>query len=96
MIHLKMNAPDKPANEVIDPSDLLTPDELSRRLKVPLGWIYEKCRSGGAHNGNALPVIPCGRFLRFSWVDVCAWLRTNPRLERKPRRKAKAKQIGDK
>lgn len=56
--------------------DILTPRELSKRLKLPLSWVYEKTRKGGRYN-KPLPVLRCGRYLRFSWVDVCAWLRQN-------------------
>lgn len=55
------------------PEDILTPEELSTRLKLPLSWIYEKSRKGGSHK-NPLPVLRCGRYLRFSWPDVCEWL----------------------
>lgn len=60
----------------IAPEDILTPKMLSKRLKLPLSWIYEKSRKGGKH-GRPLPVLHCGRYLRFSWSDVCAWLRQN-------------------
>jgi predicted DNA-binding transcriptional regulator AlpA len=56
--------------------DILTPKQLSKRLQLPISWIYEKSRKGGKH-GNPLPVLRCGRYLRFSWSDVCAWVRQN-------------------
>jgi hypothetical protein len=62
------------ATSAIEPTDILTPQQLAERLQVPLSWIYEKSRVRGKH-GNPLPVLRCGRFLRFSWLDVCAWLR---------------------
>jgi hypothetical protein len=58
------------------PEDILTPKELSKRLKLPLSWIYEKSRKRG-NDGHPLPVLRCGRYLRFSWPDVCEWLRSN-------------------
>jgi hypothetical protein len=58
------------------PEDILTPKQLSKRLQLPLSWIYEKSRKGGKH-GRPLPVLRAGRYLRFSWVDVCEWLRQN-------------------
>jgi len=61
----------------LEPSDILTPEQLAERLQVAVSWVYEKSRSRGAHNRNPLPVLRCGRYLRFSWPDVCAWLRTN-------------------
>jgi hypothetical protein len=59
--------------------DILTPQELAERLKVPLGWIYEKSRARGKHNGTPLPCLRMGRYLRFSWPDVVAWLRISGR-----------------
>jgi hypothetical protein len=51
--------------------ELLTPDELAGRLKVTVGWIYEKRRPRCA---NPLPAIPMGRTIRFDWDSVVAWL----------------------
>ena len=53
----------------LEPGDILTPGELAQRLKVPLSWIYKKSAA------NGMPVLRCGRYLRFSWPDVCAWMR---------------------
>lgn len=55
----------------INPQDFLTPEELSARLKVKKAWIYEKMRP---RQKNPLPVIKMGRFLRFHWPAVSAWL----------------------
>jgi hypothetical protein len=60
----------------LDPLDLLTPQELAERLKLPLSWVYEKSRANGNH-GNPLPVLRCGRYLRFSWTEVVNWMRSN-------------------
>lgn len=56
---------------VIDPADILTPDELAARLKVKRSWIYERAR-----RGEALPHFKMGRYLRFSWTAVSAWLQS--------------------
>jgi len=61
----------------LDPGDILTPEQLAARLQVGVNWVYEKCRARGTHGGKPLPVLRCGRYLRFSWPDVCAWLRSN-------------------
>jgi hypothetical protein len=58
----------------LDPADIITPAELSKRLQLPLSWIYEKSRANGKH-GSPLPVLRCGRYLRFSWTDVVNWMR---------------------
>jgi predicted DNA-binding transcriptional regulator AlpA len=55
--------------------DILTPEQLAERLQVSVNWVYEKSRSRGAHNSTPLPVLRCGRYLRFYWPDVCEWLR---------------------
>jgi hypothetical protein len=60
----------------IEPGDILTPEQLAKRLQVGVNWVYEKSRARG-NRGNSLPVLRCGRYLRFSWPDVCAWLRSN-------------------
>jgi hypothetical protein len=60
----------------IEAEDLLTPQELAERLQVGLNWVYEKRRSRGEHSGRPLPVLRCGRYLRFYWPDVCEWLRS--------------------
>lgn len=58
------------------PADILTPDELASRLKVNRTWVYEKIRH---KSDNPLPVFKMGRYLRFSWTDVSAWLRSTLR-----------------
>jgi predicted DNA-binding transcriptional regulator AlpA len=57
---------------IIDPSQILTLSEISARLKVSERWVYEKSRR---RCQNPLPVIRIGRYLRFNWLDVSAWLR---------------------
>lgn len=58
----------------LEPSDILTPKQLAKRLQVPVSWVYK-------HTDNSrkskLPVLRCDGFLRFSWPDVCEWLRQN-------------------
>lgn len=56
----------------IRPEDILTPQELAARLKVNIKWVY--ARSG------TLPRLGSGRLLRFSWTDICEWLRRNDSL----------------
>jgi len=70
-------APKKPAVAVvlqspIDPSQILTLAELAERLKVSERWVYEKSRRRCL---NPLPCIRIGRYLRFDWLEVSAWLR---------------------
>ena len=61
--------------KALEPQDILTPAELAKRLKVSVNWIYEKSRSRGQFNGTPLPCLRVGRYLRFAWPDVVAWMR---------------------
>jgi predicted DNA-binding transcriptional regulator AlpA len=60
------------APRVIDPSQILTLEEVAARLKVSPRWCYEKSRRRCL---NPIPAIRIGRFLRFNWLDVSEWLR---------------------
>jgi len=51
--------------------EILTPDELAARLKVPVSWIYEKQRT---RCKNPIPSKPMGRYVRFDWDEVTKWL----------------------
>ena len=64
------------AEKTMDAADILTPQELAKRLKVPLSWIYEKSRNRGQYNGAPLPCLRCGKYLRFDWNAVVAWMRS--------------------
>ena len=64
------------ADRSMKPEDILTPEQLAQRLQVGVSWVYEKSRSRGKHSGKPLPVLRCGRYLRFHWPDVCQWLRS--------------------
>jgi len=57
----------------LEAADILTPQELAKRLKVPLSWVYKQTARRGP---DCMPVLRCGMYLRFSWPEVCAWLRS--------------------
>jgi len=59
------------ADASMEPADILTPEQLAERLQVGVSWVYEKSRSRRMHSGRPLPVLHCGRYLRFYWPDVC-------------------------
>jgi excisionase family DNA binding protein len=61
---------------VLNPSDILTVEELAARLKVGPTWVYEKMRNRG---DNPLPAMSIGRYLRIDWKAVSAWLRSTER-----------------
>ena len=40
--------------------ELFTPEELAKRMKLPVSWVYEQSRQGN------IPTHRIGRYLRFS------------------------------
>lgn len=63
-----------PAVTPVDPANILTLDQLAARLQVKPRWVYEKSRRR-CH--DPLPAIRIGRYLRFNWLDVSAWLHSH-------------------
>jgi hypothetical protein len=59
--------------ESLKAADILTPDQLAKRLQVPLSWVYKKSVERGPKN---MPVLRCGRYLRYDWQAVSVWLQT--------------------
>jgi hypothetical protein len=56
-------------------SALLTPTELAIKLSVPVSWIREKTRNRArVRDQDPLPVVRLGKYVRFRWSDVEAWL----------------------
>lgn len=49
---------------------LLTADQVAERLAVKVSWVRANTRSG------AMPHIKLGRYQRYRWADVEAWLET--------------------
>jgi len=45
-------------------AELLTPEALAERLKVPLSWVYEQSRQGN------IPTHRMGRYIRFDLREV--------------------------
>lgn len=64
--------PASQASGRIEPGDILTPADLAKRLQVKVSWVYKQTATDCK---NPIPFLRCGQFLRFSWPDVCAWLR---------------------
>ncbi len=46
--------------------ELLTPEEVADRLKVPLSWVYEQSRQGN------IPTHRLGRYIRFDLNELLA------------------------
>jgi hypothetical protein len=54
---------------------LLTPAQLAERLAVPISWIFEKTRRRARERDwDPLPCLKLGRYTRFDWQAVQAWL----------------------
>ena len=51
--------------------EILTPEEVAKRLKVKVSWVYGKRRPG---TKNPIPCLPLGRYIRFDWNAVLRWL----------------------
>jgi excisionase family DNA binding protein len=52
-------------------NELLTVSEIAQALKVPVSWIYERCRRRGSER---IPHIKLGKYLRFEITAVQNWL----------------------
>jgi predicted DNA-binding transcriptional regulator AlpA len=60
--------------------EILTPAQLAERLHVKPTWIYEQTRKrADIRNADSFPHIKMGRYLRFDWSDVLAWLERQKR-----------------
>jgi predicted DNA-binding transcriptional regulator AlpA len=54
---------------------LLTPEQLAQRLAVRPSWIREKTRERArVRDKDPLPVVRLGKYTRFRWSDIEAWL----------------------
>jgi excisionase family DNA binding protein len=68
-----------PSNVSLKIEDILTPEEVAARLKVPDSWVYEKTRS---RCRNPIPCLHIGRYIRFNWSAVVNWLTEGGDAER--------------
>jgi excisionase family DNA binding protein len=66
----------------LKPENILTPEEVAERLKVPPSWVYEKTRG---RCRNPIPCLRLGRYIRFDWQEVINWLTVE--AEQKPHAK---------
>jgi|HubBroStandDraft_5_1064220.scaffolds.fasta_scaffold357007_2 hypothetical protein len=53
--------------------EVLTPDDLALRLRVPKSWIMEQTRSRAV---DKIPHLKLGRYVRFQWnsPDLRDWI----------------------
>ena len=56
------------------PDDVITVAQLCERLHVNKTWVYEKKRK------RELTAIRMGKYLRFSWAEVSAWLESKRKV----------------
>lgn len=56
---------------MLQPQDILTPDQLAKMLQVTRGWVTCKTRRSCV---NPLPHMRIGKYIRFDRVAVLAWL----------------------
>jgi excisionase family DNA binding protein len=60
---------------VVTTLTLLTPEQLSEKLNVPSSWVREKTRNRARlRDRDPLPVVRLGKYVRFRWADVEAWI----------------------
>jgi predicted DNA-binding transcriptional regulator AlpA len=54
---------------------LLTSPQLAAKLAVPPSWVREKTRERARkRDEDPLPVVRLGKYVRFDWSAVSAWL----------------------
>ena len=51
--------------------ELLTAAEVAQFLRVPLSWVYERCRVGAI---DPLPHLKLGKYLRFRKTDLLVFV----------------------
>ena len=52
-------------------NDLMTIDELARKLQIPVSWVYSRVRQKGE---NSIPHFKIGKYVRFHEAAVKKWL----------------------
>ena len=50
--------------------ELITVQELAKKLKVPVSWVYQRTRLGQ----EAIPHVKMGKYVRFDWDEVVEFL----------------------
>ena len=51
--------------------ELLTAEEAAQFFKVPLSWVYERCRE---RSTDPLPHVKLGKYLRFYKSDLLHYM----------------------
>jgi predicted DNA-binding transcriptional regulator AlpA len=59
--------------------EILTRAQVAEHLQVKPTWVYEQTPKRTGVNADSFPYIKMGRYLRFDWNDVVAWLERQKR-----------------
>jgi hypothetical protein len=60
---------------ILSDDEILSPAQLAERLHVTVTWVREQTRARArVRNSDPLPFTKAGKYLAFSWREVCAWL----------------------
>lgn len=81
-----MRDSDSPIETTLSEDELLTVAEVAAILKVPLTWVYGATRG---RNGNRLPHVRVGRYLRFEIEAIRAFIEERKRGYQKSRNSAR-------
>jgi excisionase family DNA binding protein len=71
----------------VPPDDIITTEEVAKRLKVRPSCIYEFLRRRG--ESNCIPAYKLGKYLMFRWSEVSAWFLAHRLTERSKARRAR-------
>lgn len=63
----------RPGGRINDVARLLTADEVASRLGVQPSWVNKAARA------DRIPHVCVGRYRRFRWLDIEAWLENQRR-----------------
>ena len=72
--HAHTNPAPLTSQDVADPLELLTVEDVAALLKVSRSWVYEHTRSRSTPRGERLPYIKIGKYLRFDPAAIRAFL----------------------
>lgn len=58
----------------------MSPEELAKKLGVPVSWVYDRTRRG---HPDRIPHHKLGRYVRFSQAEIATYLelRKEPKLD---------------
>jgi excisionase family DNA binding protein len=69
-----LRGPERVTNAGGDLHELLTVDDVAALLKVGRSWVYEHTRNRGTKDGERLPHVRIGKYVRFEAKALRAYL----------------------